>query len=70
MPWIMIVAFALHPEKKALGFGFCSCEVKGGTRDILRFPLALGTDVLRFPLHLTTPCHKGPHSCVPSIGQR
>lgn len=63
MPWIIILAFALHPEKKALGFGFCGCEVKGGTRDILRFPFALGTNGLRFPLYLTTPCYKGPLLC-------
>lgn len=63
MPWVIILAFALHPEKKAIDFGLCSCEGKGGTRDILRFPFALGTNVLRFPLSLTTPCYKGPLLC-------
>lgn len=66
MPWIIILAFALHPEKKAIGFGLCSCEGKDGTRNILRFPFALVTNVLRFPLCLTTPCYKGPLPVSPS----
>lgn len=71
MPWIVVLVFVVHSEKKVIGLGLCICEVKGGTRYILRFLLALRTSVLRFPLYITTLCYNSVcpmHSSVLDIG--
>lgn len=53
MPWIVVLALVVHSEKKVIGLGLCICEVRGGTRYILRFFLAVRTSVLSFPLYMT-----------------
>lgn len=70
MPWIVVLALVVHSEKKIIGLGLCICEVKGGTRYILRFFLALRTSVLRFSLYMTS-CYNSVcpmHSSVLDIG--
>lgn len=57
MAWIVIMALIVHSEKKVIGLGLCVCEVKAGTRYILRFLLVLGTNVLTFLLYMTTLCY-------------